>query len=250
MFKLTDPVKKFIPELHNDFGATIEDLLKYRVQGDRMSTLGFRTFEQIRTHVLENGFDGPPGESNYSNLPAFVMGIILERVTGRSLSILGHTYFFEPLGMKNTTFFPAQSVCVPTEIQNGRVIQGIVHDDSARLFALARRSVGHAGLFSTAGDLMIFAGAVLANKFPATLSGAVQGLGWSQKDENWMGSSVGGDAFGKTGFTGTSIVIDPEKHSVLVILSNRTYPTRPREAASPVSAINIFRRDIAELVFA
>jgi CubicO group peptidase (beta-lactamase class C family) len=250
IFKVTDPVKKFIPEMHNDFGTTIEDLLKYRVQGSRMSTLGFPTFEQIRTHVLENGFSAAPGESNYTNLPAYVLGVILERATGLSLAALGNKYFFEPLSMNNTTFFPARSVCVPTEIQNGSVVQGIVHDESARVFAQARRAVGHAGLFSTASDLITFAEALVANKFPAVLSGAIQGFGWSQKDEVWMGTKVSESVFGKTGFTGTSIIVDPERHAALVILSNRTYPTRPLEATSVGSAINGFRRNIAEMVFA
>ncbi len=248
--RLDDTVKKHIPELQNDFGATVEDLLRYRVNGPRMSKIGLQTFEQLRTYILETGFSGPPGESSYANVPAFILGIVLERVGGTSLAVLGHTYFFEPLGMEHTTYFPSVGDCAPTEIQNGNVIQGVVHDESSRLFSLKRRSVAHAGLFSTAGDLLLFLEALIEGKFPAILDGAQKGLGWT-KDAPWlMGSRVSNGAFGKTGFTGTSILVDPEKSTALVILSNRTYPTRPADAISTDSAMNHFRRNIAEIVFA
>jgi len=248
--QLSDPVKKYIPELQNDYGATIEDLLRYRVRGARMSTLPYRTFEEVRTHIIENGFDGPPGSSAYANAPAFVLGIVLERIAGSSLAVLGHRYFFEPLGMKHTSFFPAESDCAPTEIQSGEVIQGIAHDESTRIFARARRTVGHAGLFSTAGDLLKFLEAMLDGRLSVVREGAQLGLGWAIAEPWFAGSHVSDSAFGKTGFTGTSVLVDGAKTTALVILSNRTYPTRPPDAASQESAINIFRRDIADIVFA
>ena len=69
-FLLSDSVAKYIPELRNHFDATIEDLLRYRVSGLRMSQLSFKTFEEMRTHIFETGFEGPPREESYSNLPA------------------------------------------------------------------------------------------------------------------------------------------------------------------------------------
>ena len=75
-----------MPELQNDFGATIEDLLRYRVRGSQLSTLKYTTFEQIRTHIFEQGFAAPPGESEITNLPAFLLGIVLERVGGEILA--------------------------------------------------------------------------------------------------------------------------------------------------------------------
>ena len=247
--QLSDKVRMYIPELRNDYDATIEDLLRYRVKGPRMSVLAFRTFEQIRTHIFERGFDGPPGKSEYSNLPAYVLGVVLERVGEASLAKLGHRYMFEPLAMAQTTFFPSASSCVPTEIQNGTIVQGIVHDESARLFVKARRSVGHAGLFSSSGDLLKFANALLQGKFPAVVESAQKGLGWTVDQAWFMGTHVSKGTFGKTGFTGTSIVIDPTKKKALVILSNRTYPARPVDATSLTSAVNIFRRDVADIVF-
>ena len=64
-----------------------------------------------------------------------------------------------------------------------------------------------------------------------------------------MGSRFGKGAFGKTGFTGTSVSIDPSRGIAFVILSNRTYPQRPPDAASIYSAVNIFRADIADIIF-
>lgn len=243
-------VVDYLPELQNDHGATIEDLLKYRVTGPTMSDLKFKTFEEIRTVVLEKGFNGPPGESTYTNVPAFVLGMVIERVTGEILPALAHRYFFEPLEMTDTTFFPHDIDRVaPTEIIDGEEVKGIVHDESARVFAQARRAVGHAGLFSTAPDLLKFLEALLAGKYPTVVEGAQKGLGWETKRE-WMGaasataSASQGKRFGKTGFTGTSFLCDVERGIGLVILSNRTYPHRPPDN----SAINLFRREIADIV--
>lgn len=221
-----------------------------------------RTPEEIRTHVLEHGFDGPSGNGAYTNLPAFLLGLIVERATGEILPALANRYFFEPLGMHDTTFFPsipdasistgrqilmrADNRIAPTEIVDGIEISGIVHDESARVFARARKAVGHAGLFSTAPDLLKFLEALLHLGHPMSyvVEGAQKGLGW-EKGAKWMGEK-GTNAFGKTGFTGTSILCDVEKGIGLVILSNRTYPHRPPDN----SAINAFRKDVADIVLA
>lgn len=247
--RLSDLVKDHLPEFQNDHGATIKDLLLYRVRGPRMSTLPFATFEQIRTHIFETGFDGAAGNSEYTNLPAYVLGAIIERVGGGSLAALAHHYLFKPLEIGKTTFFPYASDCAPTEVEDGMVIQGVVHDESARLFQKARRTAGHAGLFSTAEDLLTFLESLFQGRFPAVLSGAENGLGWTLNQEWFMGSRCGAKTFGKTGFTGTSIVADKDKRTALAILSNRTYPTRPKDATSTTSAINTFRKDIADIVF-
>lgn len=255
-FALTDLVREHIKDIEYDYDATIEDLLRYRVKGTQLSTLHYGTFEQIRTTAIERGFDGPPGAFQYTNLPAFILGVIIERTTGSSLPTLAHKHFFEPLGMDHTTFFPAASDCAPTEIVDlprvadgkagGETIRGIPHDESARVFARERRAVGHAGLFSTAGDLLKFAAHMLAEKDSSITRDAIAGLGWQIADTSFMGTRVGKRACGKTGFTGTSIVIDPDAERVLVILSNRTYPQRPMTQ----DAISAFRAEITDIVFA
>ena len=245
---LEDPIVRYVPELHNDYGATLEDLLRYRVRGARLSQLNLTTFEEIRTHVFEHGFEGPPADRHgFTNLPAYLLGLIVERVAGSKLPELSHRYFFEPFKMHDTTFFPHDMERIaPTEIIDEREIRGIVHDESARVFARARRAVGHAGLFSTAPDLLDFLQQFLAHDgfTKPVIESAQEGLGW-QVNEEWMGDKRGGKTFGKTGFTGTSILCDVERGIGFVILSNRTYPHRPPDT----SAINAFRRDVADIVF-
>ena len=104
--------------------------------------------------------------------------------------------------------------------------------------------MGHAGLFSTADDILTFLEALIAGTFPAVVRGAQEGLGWQLADERFMGKDAGKRTFGKTGFTGTSVVCDVERGIALVILSNRTYPKRPPND----DAIYAFRRDIADIV--
>ncbi len=250
---LADTAKRYLPELQNDHGATIEDLLTYRVSGTRLSALRNETVEGILQHIFAHGFDGPAGESKYTNLPAFLLGLILERVGGKPLDTLAEERFFKPLGMLDTTFFPdilpTRSNIAPTEMIDGEEIRGIVHDESARVFSRAHRAVGHAGVFSIAPDLLNFLEALLRGQLPVVLEAAQKGLGW-QKAEPWfMGSHAGEGAFGKTGFTGTSVAVSPARGIGLVILSNRTYPERPPDATSLTSAINLFRADIADIVF-
>jgi CubicO group peptidase (beta-lactamase class C family) len=238
---LDEQVKTYVPELQHDLGATIRDLLLYRVQGPALSTLSFKTFEELRTHVLERGFATRSNESHFTNMPAFVLGLAIERATGEILPALADRLFFAPLQMHDTTYFPHDIERVaPTEIIGGRKLRGIVHDESARLFTKRRRAVGHAGVFSTAPDLLNFLEALIAGRFFAILDGATQGLGW-QTNQPWL--PQGG--FGKTGFTGTSVAVDPKRGIGLVILSNRTYPTRPPDD----SAIMAFRKEVANVVF-
>lgn len=264
-FSLTQPVKRFIPELRNDYNATIEDLLRYRVAGVQMSKLARLEPNELVAKIFETGFDGPPGRSRYTNLPAFLLGIVLERVAGERLDVLAHTRLFEPLGMRSTRFFPhsptnpdplnvrssvdvvyAARDSAPTEIVDGVALRGIVHDESARVFSRESKAVGHAGLFSTAGDMLRFLETLLRPDDGFTKSiteGAQAGLGWDTEGD-FLGTKHAG-RFGKTGFTGTSIAADIGRGIGLVILSNRTFPKRPPDS----SAINSFRKDIAELIF-
>lgn len=244
-FALSDMIKHYVPELENDHGATLEDILRYRVKGPQLSKLPYKTLEEIRTHVFEHGFDEPPGENVYTNLPAFLLGIVLERIGGTSLHALANKYFFEPLQMNNTTFFPASSVCAPTEIDERGEVRGVPHDESAYKFAIKRRSVGHAGLFSTVPDLLNFLAAMLDGELPHITEAAQKGLGWQVCDGNFMGKHARPHTFGKTGFTGTSVVCDIERGIGFVILSNRTYPKRPVDS----SAINAIRCSIADSIF-
>lgn len=246
--RLADRVRTYLPELQNDYGATIEDLLRYRVRGVRLSELANRTPEEILVHVFAQGFIAPAGEPEYTNLPALLLGLIVERVGGDTLDALAQKHFFGPLQMAHTTFFPDAGGCAPTEVDERGEVRGLPHDESAYVLAKAGGAVGHAGLFSTAPDILDFLGALLRGDYPYIVRAAEAGLGWQLYEPYFMGTHVSAHTFGKTGFTGTSVVIDMARGVAFVILSNRTYPQRPPDAVSQNCAINIFRRDIADSV--
>lgn len=244
--KLTDKVKNYLPELQNDRDATIEDLLRYRVGGVRMSTLRHLSANEIQAQVLQSGFTTASDTSVYTNLPAFVLGLVLERIAGESLDAQARRVLFEPLAMRRTSFFPEPARCAPTEVDEKGEVCGLPHDESARVFARSGQTAGHAGLFSTADDLAAMLEALLRGADPHIADGARLGLGWQRRDARFMGKYCTERTFGKTGFTGTSLICDTDRGIGLVVLSNRTYPTRP----SSDDEINRFRRDIADIVFA
>jgi CubicO group peptidase (beta-lactamase class C family) len=246
---LNDAIVRHIPELQNHFGATIEELLLYRLRGQQMSLLKDLTCEEIRRTVFQRGFVEPAGQSIYTNRPAFLLGIILCRVGGDNLPTLARNYLFGQLGMHDTVFFPNDLARIaPTEVMEGEEIRGIVHDERARVFARKQRAVGHAGLFSTARDLLNFLDALLRGTFPPVVELAERGLGWHPNSPWFMGRFCGERTFGKTGFTGTSVFVDMERSFGLLILSNRTYAKRPHDASSLLSAINSFRADVADIL--
>ena len=249
---LTDPVVKYLPHLQNHFDATIEDLLRYRVNGVQMSALSFASADVIESDIFASGFSAPAGESQYTNLPAYLLGLILERVLGESLDAVAQRKLFSRFDMNRATFFPDSiptEQIAPTEIDTRRgIVCGLPHDESAYVFAKAGRAAGHAGLFSTAPDLLNFFEPLLAGEELVILAGAQRGLGWQVGESYFMGNHSSVHTFGKTGFTGCSVLCDTGRGVALVILSNRTYPKRPIDATSTSSAINVFRSDIADIV--
>lgn len=214
--------------------------------------------------VLATPLDTVPGvRMVYSDLGAILLGEIVRRVSGDPLDRFAARRIFEPLGMRDTRFRPPAELrarIAPTEIDpwRQRHLRGEVHDENA--FALGGVSA-HAGLFSSARDLARFAQALLGG---GTLDGqrivsaatldrftrvqdstlSHRALGW----ETATGGNSGGRhasrrAFGHTGFTGTSIWIDPERDRFVVLLTNRVNPTRERRGIFQV------RVAVADLVF-
>lgn len=204
--------------------------------------------EETLARIFAEPLDYEPGTKEvYSDLGIILMAEIIERLTGRKLDELAKNDIFAPLGMKDTTYRPAKKLwptVAPTEIDTQlrkRLVQGEVHDENA--FTMGGVS-GHAGLFSTAGDLaefcqMILNGGVYAHQrilrratvaqFTAAqqLSGGTRTLGWAVPTEGGSsGHYFSAHSFGHTGFTGTSIWIDPERQIFVVLLTNRVHPTR------------------------
>jgi beta-N-acetylhexosaminidase len=206
--------------------------------------------------VFAEPLEYEPGTKEvYSDLGIILMAEIVERLTGRTLDDLAKTFVFSPLSMKDTTFRPPRKVwpwIAPTEFDRNlrnRLVQGEVHDENA--FAMGGVA-GHAGLFSSAPDLaafcqMLLNGGVYAHHrilkratiaqftAPQQLSNGTRTLGWAVPTE---GSSSGhyfsAHSFGHTGFTGTSIWIDPDRQVFVVLLTNRVNPTRENQKIAQV----------------
>ncbi len=189
----------------------------------------------------------PDTKSVYTDLGVMMLGDILERVSGTDLNTFAKSRLFEPMKMRDTGFKPPESLkprIAPTEIDNDwrkRLVWGEVHDENAAgLGGIAP----HAGLFGTAPDLARFAtmllnGGVFENRryvAPDTLArfttrgnvpDSSRALGWDTPSENSSaGTLMSKRAFGHTGFTGTSMWMDPETGVFVILLTNRVHPTR------------------------
>jgi len=193
--------------------------------------------------------DGPPGARFvYSDINFILLGELVHRLSGQTLSGYARDRIFLPLGMKDTMFQPPAALApriAPTErVTNGSPpLRGVVHDPTARNMGGV---AGHAGVFSTAGDLARFAqmmlnggeldgvrvvSAATIQKFtePQTPPDQpiLRGLGWDI-DSAYSGNRgelfpIG--SFGHTGFTGTSLWIDPQTQSYVILLANSVHPS-------------------------
>jgi len=267
--KISDKLIDYLPEFNNSDRETvlIKHLLTYTLDGYGLASLKQKTADELFEILLIHDFENRPGTVfKYSNIPAALLGMVIERIAGSTLDKLADEHFFGPLKMKRTTFFPEKfplEEIVPTEIDDWRgLVHGIVHDESAHIAKKEGRIVGHAGIFSTSGDILnfmemllnegTFQGREYFSKETVRLMGTNQipelndftGLGWELNQPRFMGSNCGEHTFGKTGFTGTLCVCDVEKEIAYVILSNRIYPKRPADS----SAINEVRADIGEIM--
>jgi CubicO group peptidase (beta-lactamase class C family) len=305
---LDDRVIDYIPELQTNYREDIcvfhllTHSLDYRVP---MKTLRTLPPEGILNALFTYKFAKAPGaDFNYGNPASVLLGIILQRLTGKDLQQQGRERFFEPLGMTRSGWDPLtrewnaipREEIAPTEICEfrGREICGEIHDESAwvlrKLFP-----VGSAGMFSCVPDLLKFvhmvmndgiaagangseirvapagilkmvsenaftregaaqflpagnstAGNSTAGDSPAgAANGACTALGWELAQGKFMGSRVSPHAFGKTGFTGASIVADPIVGAAVVLLSDFTYPHREASA----DRIHAFRASLADAFF-
>ncbi len=248
---LDAPVVRYLPEWRAP-GADrirVRDLLTHSsgMPSWRPLYKESETREAAIALVLATGPDTVPGARMvYSDLGAILLGLMIERVSGESLDDYVQRTVFGPLSMTDTRFRPLASEMTriaPTEFDpwRQRLVRGEVHDENAvRLEGLA----GHAGLFSTAADLARFArmylnsgtldGAQILS--PATISAFTahqnpalgnRALGWEKPTaRNSAGSLMSTGAFGHTGFTGTSLWMDPERDVFVLLLTNRVNPTR------------------------
>ena len=220
--------------------------------------------ENILRKLLRIQLQYQPGcKSLYSDLGFILLGSILEKLNGETLDNMANQQIFGPLGMYQTMFKPKPALwskTAPTEKDpwRNRLLRGEVHDENAcALGGVA----AHAGLFGTAGDLAIFCQTllnggvynhcrILKNSTIKTFTqrqqlpiGSSRALGW---DTPSKGSSAGQwlskDSFGHTGFTGTSLWIDPIRQIFIVLLTNRVHPTRQN------NTIQQLRREVSNII--
>jgi uncharacterized protein YbbC (DUF1343 family)/CubicO group peptidase (beta-lactamase class C family) len=258
--RLSDRVSDYIPgfERYNKTNITIRHLMTHTsgLRPDLDSANPWNGADTAIQLAVDEVPTAAPGERFvYSDINYFLLGDIVRRVSGMRLDEFATKRIFEPLGMKDTMFLPPESLrprIAPTEPctdfgwpcdgPNMKMMRGVVHDWTARRMGGV---AGHAGLFSTAADLSIFCqmlldggsykGARILSPLtvakmttPASAPGDlnVRGLGWdidSSYSSN-RGELLPLGSYGHTGFTGTSLWIDPVTKVFVVFLSNRVHP--------------------------
>ncbi|MFN8058731.1 MAG: DUF1343 domain-containing protein [Vicinamibacterales bacterium] len=262
LVRLSDPVAAFIPEFakHGKGAITIRHLMTH-MSGLRPDLdwsfpwVGYDTAIQMAADEVPTA--APNAQFVYSDINYFLLGDIVRRVSGQTLDRFVKTRIFEPLGMIDTGFLPGPDLrerAAPTEAcpeydfpcegpGPGRpMLRGVVHDPTARRM---QGVAGHAGLFVTASDLTLFCrmllhgGALNGVRILSPLAVAkmtspatppternVRGLGWdidSSFSAN-RGELMPIGSFGHTGFTGTSLWVDPLTETFVIFLSNRVHP--------------------------
>ncbi|HZD31242.1 MAG TPA: exo-beta-N-acetylmuramidase NamZ domain-containing protein [Candidatus Angelobacter sp.] len=245
--KLNDPVARYIPEFaQNGKGeVTIRQLMTHYSGLRPDLDLKPEWTGQLEAFRLANAekLTSPPGSTFvYSDINFIVLGELVQKLSGMTLNRYAETFIFTPLGMTESRFLPPQSWFMriaPTakDERSGIVLRGLVHDPTARNMGGV---AGHAGLFSTADDTAKFAQALLNGGAPVWSKLTVEkmttpqqppnmtvlrGLGW---DIDSPYSTNRGDllpvgSFGHTGFTGTSLWIDPTTDTYIVILTNAVH---------------------------
>jgi CubicO group peptidase (beta-lactamase class C family) len=252
-----DYVPEFVPYLHErgvpGEGARLWHLLThtsglppYTDPGEVEKACGNPVATEDLVRVIARlPKEAPAGRQfTYSCLNYITLAYILQEVTGQTIADFAAENIFRPLGMTRTLFNPPDALkgmCVPTEVVDGAPLRGVVHDPLARLQGGVS---GNAGLFSTADDLSVFAQMMLdggaygqvrilsplavkrmTEAFPrAAPSG--RGFGWDLTSDygTVRGDLFGYSSYGHSGYTGTSLWIDPETRTAVILLTNSVHP--------------------------
>ena len=200
--------------------------------------------------ILRHPLEQPPGgDPIYTCLGYILLGKILEQIGGAPLDVLAKSYVFDPLGMTRTGYHP-EGDAAPTEADpaTGVPFRGVVSDRNARFLGGIS---ANAGVFSDLNDMTVFARMLSCGGdgflSPATLRcatadhtpdsrGEHRGLGFllAATPGSFLGSGMSPRAYGHTGFTGTSIAVDPETGLWVVLLTNRICPTRTNTKLFPL----------------
>lgn len=258
--RLNDRVSSHIPGFgrYGKEDVTVRHLLTHvsGLRPDLDLNVPFEGYARAIELASDEVLQAPAGERFvYSDINFFLLGDIVARVSGQPLDVFARTHIFAPLGMKDTMFRPPLSLTpriAPTERcemlawpcdkPDAPMLRGVVHDPTARRMGGV---AGHAGLFSTAADLARFCRMLLRGGeldgarvlAPLTVARMIEpaspaghrnqrGLGWDI--DSWLSANRGEllpvGSFGHTGFTGTSLWIDPATRMFVVFVSNRVHP--------------------------
>jgi uncharacterized protein YbbC (DUF1343 family)/CubicO group peptidase (beta-lactamase class C family) len=275
--RLTDQVARSLPELNNHGKGTItiDQILRHRggLIPDNPLTDYRQGPERAWERISDLDLVGQPGEQFcYSDVGFLILGKLVERTSGQRLDRFAKEHIFDPLGMKDTHFRPlddpgSREAGIPVdriapterELPRGRLLRGIVHDPRSRALGGV---AGHSGLFATVDDLALFAQMMLnGGRGPngrrilsplavramidaaETSTNQRRALGWDVQTTYSAprGALLGPTSFGHTGFTGTSLWIDPETEIFIIILTSRLHPDG--KAPSPTA----LRFDVATL---
>ena len=256
--KLDDPVAKHWPAFaaNGKEKVTIEQCLLHT--SGLMADNPITDYSDKTIHPLDRiaalKLDAPPGTKfRYSDVGFIVLGHLVERISGTEIRSFTDETIFAPLGMTKTRFAPLPpsepkalpridpSLIAPTQRIDGKCLRGVVHDPRARAM---NQVAGHAGLFSTADNLVVFCRMILNDGTlngkrvlkpesvrlmteSCNVPGGLRTRGWdcdTSYSANRGTLFPKGKSFGHTGFTGTAILIDPESQTAVIFLSNRVHP--------------------------
>ena len=245
---LNAPVAKYVPEFaaNGKEKITVRHLLTHT--GGLIPDNSIRDYQRDKDTAMKLTLAtkpvAKPGERFiYSDVGFIVLAEIVKRITKQDVHRYSQAKIFKPLGMKETGYLPAEALrkrAVTTQQREGRWMQGEVHDPRAyRLGGIA----GHAGLFSTADDLAIYASMMLGRGAyqgvrilkpetfslmtrPVKVPRGLRALGWDVQSpySSNRGDLLSPSAFGHGGFTGTAMWIDPQTGLFVIFLSNRVHP--------------------------
>jgi uncharacterized protein YbbC (DUF1343 family) len=252
--RLNDPVAMYLPEFaqNGKQDITVRELMTHYsgLAPDLDLKESWQGRDAAYRMAMQQTPQYPPGSRFvYSDINFETLGFLIEKITGMTLDAYAAKNVFAPLGMKDTRFLPPQEWAAriaPTQYdENGKMLRGVVHDPTARSMGGV---AGHAGLFSTADDLTKFAeellhrhrilSALAVEKMstPQTPANAasVRGLGWDIDSPfaSNRGELLPVGSFGHTGFTGTSLWIDPVTDTYIILLTNAVHPRGGKSVVS------------------
>ena len=256
---LEAPVAGTVPEFGSDDPrrklVTFRMLLAHSSGLPGYEKLFLRAFtrEALLREVIAVPLEHDPGtHAEYSDIGFILLGLALEKIAGEAIDIFCQRDVFGPLGMVHTGFNPpaGRRERIPPTADDRtfrkRIIQGEVQDENASVMGGV---AGHAGLFSTAGDVATFAGTMLNQGRPLISASTLEiftrretapantsrALGWDTPSQpSQSGRYFSQASFGHLGYTGTSLWIDPERNLAITLLTNRTWPDCSNQAIKQI----------------